>query len=101
MCAPPPPPHKVFAGRLNARGTRTRLPRLWGHLFTRRCRTPPARSMLEEDPPGAINAGGAASGASRGRLEANLIPLPIPTTALGGLPRLPSSFGGVLNHQGE
>jgi len=29
------------------------------------------------------------------------VPLPIPTTALGGLPRLPSSFGGVLNHQGE
>ena len=28
VCAPPPPPPpKIFAGRLNARGTRTRLPR--------------------------------------------------------------------------
>ena len=27
---PPPPPPKVFAGRLNARGTRTRLPRRAG-----------------------------------------------------------------------
>ena len=25
-------------------------PDIWGHLFTRRCRTPPARSMLEEPP---------------------------------------------------
>ena len=43
MCAPPPPPPpthppKVFAGRLNARGTRTRLPRRAGGAWPARLR---------------------------------------------------------------
>ena len=48
-----PPPPKVFAGRLNARGTRTRLPRRAGGAWParRRCETLERRRRAARAPP--------------------------------------------------